>query len=416
MEKIIVAHPGRQHSFRLATALKKNDMLYKYITTVYDKKSSFLMRLAKKIINSDNLKRANGRKCVALNDDDVLQFSELRGFIELILIRIDKSKRVYDWWNRRTADVFGKKVANYAIKNNVDIVIMYDSAAYKCFEILKNRAPHIKRIMDSSIANRLYIKEIYENEIKNTGNNSYFYENEYMWNERIMKKFLDEIKNTEYFLVPSKFAKDSYVFSGVNENNIFMVPYGVNISNSKIKKRNYSNKTLKFLFVGQVIARKGIDYLLEAFSEIDDLNIELNIVGSIGKDFEFIKNNKYKNIKVWGLVTHDKMKDIYNECDIFVFPSLAEGMTLSGLEAMGCGLPVICTHNSGISDIIIDGENGFLIPTSDSEAIRKKILWFLKNKDKINKMRVCAYETALKYTWEEYEKNIISEIEKIINL
>ena len=195
-----------------------------------------------------------------------------------------------------------------------------------------------------------------------------------------------------------------------------MVPYGVNISNSKIKKRNYSNKTLKFLFVGQVIARKGIDYLLEAFSEIDDLNIELNIVGSIGKDFEFIKNNKYKNIKVWGLVTHDKMKDIYNECDIFVFPSLAEGMTLSGLEAMGCGLPVICTHNSGISDIIIDGENGFLIPTSDSEAIRKKILWFLKNKDKINKMRVCAYETALKYTWEEYEKNIISEIENIINL
>ena len=51
MEKIIVAHPGRQHSFRLATALKKNDMLYKYITTVYDKKSYFLMRLEKKIIN-----------------------------------------------------------------------------------------------------------------------------------------------------------------------------------------------------------------------------------------------------------------------------------------------------------------------------------------------------------------------------
>ena len=60
--KIIVAHPGRQHSFRLATALKKNNMLLYYVTTIYNKKSSWLMQLVQPFLSKDNLKRANKKQ------------------------------------------------------------------------------------------------------------------------------------------------------------------------------------------------------------------------------------------------------------------------------------------------------------------------------------------------------------------
>ena len=421
MKKVIVAHPGRQHSFRLASALKKEGILFRYITTVYDKESSWIMKITKRIISKDNLKRATGRKCIELNDDEVVQFCEILGLIELILVRIDKSKGLYRWWNRKTSKIFGKKVAKYAIKNNVDAVIMYDTTAEICFKILKEKAPHIKRIMDSSIASRLYIKEIYINEIEKTGNESYRIENKYLWNKKIIKSLYDEIINTQEFIVPSKFVKGSFEFSGVDSNNIHIVPYGTNIVNKvNIKKEinhktDYNNKKIKFLFVGQVISRKGIDYLLRAFSSVDENLVELDIVGNVGSEYEYLKsNNKYKNINVIGLVTHDKMKEIYLKADIFIFPSLAEGMALSGLEAMGCGLPVICTTNTGINDLIIDGENGFVVPPSNVELLKEKIEWFVKNKSKISEMSDVAYNTAAKYTWETYENKIINEINKII--
>ena len=417
MKKIIVAHPNRQHSFRLATALKEKNMLFKYITTVYDKESSLMMKLTKKIIKGDNLKRANGRKCDLLNDEDIIQFYEIRGLIELLLGRIDKSQKIYKWWRRQTFDLFGRKVAKYAIKHNVDAVIMYDTTSEKCFEILKKKAPHIKRIMDSSIANRLYIKEIYQNEINKDQCKYDLYYSDDLWNKKRNKSYFNELTYTQYFLVPSKFVRDSFLFSGVKKEQICIVPYGANILiDSVIEKRVNSNDIINFLFVGQVTSRKGINYLIDAFESIKYRNVQLNIVGNIENDMkEFIKKSNKLNINFLGCVTHDKMKEIYMNAHVFVFPSLAEGMTLAGLEAMGCGLPIICTENTGVNDIVRNGENGFVIPASDSQQLKEKIEWFVEHYDQISIMGYNAYNTAKMYTWDNYNLNIIDAIKNIID-
>ena len=131
-------------------------MLFKYITTVYDNESSWLMKISKKFIGDDNTKRANSRKCSTLSSDqDVLQFYEFFGLLQLLLLRLDKKKIIYNWLSRYLSDEFGKKVANYAIKQNVDAVIMYDTNASTCFQILKAKAHNIIRIIDVSAANRL---------------------------------------------------------------------------------------------------------------------------------------------------------------------------------------------------------------------------------------------------------------------
>lgn len=72
--------------------------------------------------------------------------------------------------------------------------------------------------------------------------------------------------------------------------------------------------------------------------------------------------------------------DILNASDIFVFPSLHEGMPVSALEAMACGLPVIASKIRGNVDIIKEGDNGYLFDPSDSDMLSKKIALLMDNK------------------------------------
>jgi len=415
--KVIVAHPDKQHSYKLAAALKEHEILFKYITTVYNKENSWLMKLVKIVLSGDNLKKAKNKKSNNLNDDEVIQFCELSGFLSLILKRIDKSKKIYKWWTRKRFDHFGKKVADYAIKNNVDAVIMYDTTAKKCFQILKRKAPEIIRIMDSSSANKFYTKYILQKEIEKSKNTSFYQNNRYLWDDKFMKNYCEEVNLTDHFLVPSNFVKKSFLFSDISENKINIVPYGANfiLDNKDFNQKENSNQNLKFLFVGQVLNRKGVGYLLKAFNELNNNSIELHIAGKGYK--EFLKNNPYvlsENIYFHGFITHDKIKKTYINSDVFVFPSFTEGMTLAGLEAMGSGLPIICTHNSGVNDLVINGKNGFVIPVGDFRSIKNKIQWFINNKNLIPEMGINAKQTAEKYTWDNYKNNVVKVINSIL--
>ncbi|PJN80974.1 hypothetical protein CWE04_06030 [Thomasclavelia cocleata] len=137
--KIIVAHPGKQHSYRTASALKKRGFLFKYITTIYDSEKCFSIKILKHLLPYNEKKRITTRRNIDLDDDDVIQFCVISGYIEAFLSRFSKINYIYRFWQQFNADRFGRKVAIYAIKNNVDAIIIYDSNAYKCFEILKKK-------------------------------------------------------------------------------------------------------------------------------------------------------------------------------------------------------------------------------------------------------------------------------------
>ena len=149
--RIIVAHPGKQHSYKLASALKRNGMLLFYATTIYDKHSSLIMRLVKLLLSGDNRKRAKTRRNNDLDDNDVVLICEVFGFIEALLVRIDKNHNIYRRFQAWNAKRFGLQLAKLAIKKQADTIICYDSNASSCFDYLKKHAPHIKRIMDVSI-------------------------------------------------------------------------------------------------------------------------------------------------------------------------------------------------------------------------------------------------------------------------
>lgn len=91
-------------------------------------------------------------------------------------------------------------------------------------------------------------------------------------------------------------------------------------------------------------------------------------------------------------------------------------MAQVGIEAMACGLPIICTFNSGVSDLVEEGKSGFIIPCGDKEALKSRMTWFVENKLNIHEMGEYARSKAIRYTWEHYEDNVVIAINQILDL
>lgn len=410
--KVIVAHPGKQHSFELATALKKRGYLFKYITSVYDKKGS-LTNLITKIAKGDLRKKVKSRKCYALEDQDVKQINEIFVVITLFLNKFPKLNKLTERWNKYIESSFYRKVMNYAIKQDIDVIVVYNGYAKKHLE--KLNGTKIIKVMDVSIAGRQYLKDILEQEIRETKIEQIKDDHFSYWNKDMIKNDIEGCKNIDYFLVPSEFVRKSLTTYVTTNENIIKVPYGVNIELFKENNNQNLSGPLRIIYVGSVSYRKGIHRLFEAIKSYSDSEVELYLAGSYDENSRlYIDNKDKKNVNFLGFVTRDELTKIYNKSNIFILPSFAEGMAMVGLEALSCGLPLICTYNSGVNDVIIDGINGFVYEANNENELRKKIQWCCNNREKLIKMSREARKTAERYTWDIYHENVVNSLECII--
>lgn len=406
--KIIVAHPGRQHSFRVAEALEKNGMLYKYVTTVYDKDSSFLMKLVKKILRGDELNRARRRKMKYVPEEKILQFYEFEGLLLLLIRRIDKKRNLTMRLEKHISIGFQKKLANYIIKNSVGVVISYDCNSSILFEILKEKAPKVIRIIDDAHPNRNYLYKIYNEKMEASKEFVKTYEAcGYLLDKKVADTFGNESKKADLHIVASKFSQKSVEYNGFNNDRIILAPYGVN--NTAFKPLNkVFNKKLKVLFVGEINQRKGIAQILEAAKELKDYDIEFNLVG-LGKEYHSELYKPFeKYVNFCGRVSFEDLQKYYGTSHIFIFPSMGEGFGLVLLEALSAGLPIIASKNCGGPDIIREGYNGYTIEAGDTKQLIDKIMWFYNNMEKLPEMQKNAIQSVTNKTWDTYEKKLVN--------
>ena len=413
--KVLVAHEGKQHSFKTAEALFSNDCLTQYITTVYDKPFS-LTRFVKCLLRGNNKKKCSSRKSIILPNDKVTQYCEFWALVRMFVTKLPILKKYNDKYYCWLHDSFGRKVAKYAIKNNVDAVIMYDTNANSCWKILEEQAPHIKRILDVTIGNRLYLKNIYEKDaaLFHDTAKDILAEQKEVFSEQAQKRLKEEISLSQFFLAGSNFVKESLEYSNVSSEKIFVVNYGVDLDKFSFKVKKGS-KPLRLLYTGNCSYRKGLHHLLKVVTLYQESEVKLYIAGGYNIDSPLYE--KYSNddrIEFLGFVTHDVLHEVYLKSHVFVLPSLAEGFAMVSLEAMSEGLPVICTKNAGCNDIIVNGEDGFVIDASDEKALKEKIDWFLNNMDKIETMSIAAKNSVSNHSWNDYSNHLYETILKIV--
>jgi len=112
------------------------------------------------------------------------------------------------------------------------------------------------------------------------------------------------------------------------------------------------------------------------------------------------------HIRFLGPLPHDQLADLYNTCDVVVVPSIVtdlgetEGMPTVILEAMAAGRPVVASDVGGISDVVVDSQNGFLVPHKDPHALADRLVRVL-NPDVSAPMGDHARKTAHQYDWQQ---------------
>ena len=409
--KVLVAHPERQHSFRVAEALYKKGLLFKYVTTVYDKESSNLMRLLKHFLSSKDRKKAGSRRMKTVPDSEVVQFCEIEGLIFLLAWRIDKKKRLLWHIQRHISARFQKKLARYIIENKVGVVISYDLHSKILFEILEREAPQVVRIIDDAHPNRNCLYDIYKQLEGQSGPFAVTHSGLERWlnDKSLADEYGEESKLADLHIAASSFSKSTITFNGFSDNQIILAPYGVDGSVFKPKGKRYDGG-LKVLFVGSINQRKGIYQILEAAKQLKSDRVEFTLVGGgraqcpeLYKPYE-----SYVTFRDW--VSLEELADLYGTSHIFVFPSMGEGFGLVLLEAMSAGLPIIASRNCAGPDLITEGEDGFLIDAGSTEQLVEKIEWCAENMDKLPQMQENAIAKARKMTWEAYEDNLTGQL------
>jgi glycosyltransferase involved in cell wall biosynthesis len=156
-------------------------------------------------------------------------------------------------------------------------------------------------------------------------------------------------------------------------------------------------------FVGELREKKGLKTLLSAYALINRKRpVTLLIVGDIrqGEDKqafdEFRLSNPDSQIIVTGYISHKDLPAYYSLIDVFVHPSLRDGMPNALLEAMACEKAIVATPVGGAAEVTKDSENGFIIRVNDAESLSKAIIHLLADESLRSRLGKAARETIQK--------------------
>ena len=236
------------------------------------------------------------------------------------------------------------------------------------------------------------------------------------FSERMVCRMLKEIEVADYISIPSTFVRDTFLENGIDRDRLIINPYGIDCNFFKPIPKNL-NIPFTVITVGTVEPRKGYHYLLEAFNKLNLLDAELRVIGQVNPYLESIKS-KYKDnasIKFLGKLNRIDTAREMQRADIMVIPSLVEGLSLSILETMSSGTPVISSENAGGLDVIDDGEDGFVIPIRDIKQLKEKLEWSYSNRDKLIEMGLKARKKIVGYfTIEKYGERAVAILNRFL--
>jgi alpha-maltose-1-phosphate synthase len=194
------------------------------------------------------------------------------------------------------------------------------------------------------------------------------------WLERSRAMFAE----TDFVLSPSSYVTQSFLTRGFKLQQILKNVYPVNLSTFQPRKTpRPKNQPLTLINTGTLSLRKGTPYLLEAFRIVRRHypTARLMLTRQIREDVQPILQ-RYADLPIeWAAsLPHAELAERLRSADIFVLPSLEEGLVRTACEAMACGLPAILTPHTGANDFVKPGVNGEVVPIRDPQATADAVL------------------------------------------
>lgn len=200
------------------------------------------------------------------------------------------------------------------------------------------------------------------------------------------------------------------------DKKIEVIPNSIEkVLNHKIYNKS---ETVTIITIGRLTPQKKFDDLLRSISLIDkSLKLRLYIAGDgpERKNLEKLTNElKIKNkIKFLGWVNKYRIEKLYRKADIFVMPSVEEGMSNVALEALSFGLPIVAVNILSNSGIICDGYNGYLIPLKNTKKFSEKISYLISNPKIRNYFSANSISLAKKFKLNKMAKSYLTLLSEV---
>ena len=246
----------------------------------------------------------------------------------------------------------------------------------------------------------------------------------------VARKFIKRsYRNSDAIIAPTQKIKDLLLKYEIKKP-IYIIPTGIDldrfykklsmIEKSKLKsKLNLTNKSKVLVSIGRVAKEKNLDEIIEFLPEL--VEKDNNIVLLIGGDGPYKKNLEQKvkklkledHVRFLGMIPPQNTYKYYQLGDIFVCASTSETQGITYIEALACGIPLVCRYDKCLDGVIENGYNGYTY--NSKEEYRNYIFKILCDKSLHSKLKKNALESSTNYSKEKFRDSIENLYNEIIN-
>jgi len=215
---------------------------------------------------------------------------------------------------------------------------------------------------------------------------------------------------------------------GVPRNRVCSIPNGVDLEkfqsisdNDDLRSElSVGDDEKVLLFVGRLAKVKRVDILIALTRSLIEEGYKVKTIlvgdGPDRKLYEKLASPTVNNVMFVGQVPRNKVHEYYHLADVFVLPSLSEGLPQVLLEASAAGKPCVATNVNGASDIIVHGETGYLIERSDVDGYRRYVKILLEDEDLSRRMGIKAAKFVEEnFSWDVVVDRYEKVYEDIVN-
>lgn len=396
--KAVVVQAGARDQYQLPLALYEGDLLDTLVTDLYWPADG---GFAKALARVQPLQRLVGsRFCEGLDSK----------LVHMPLQAATAAAFLYGSGNQRLAS-YKDQVLSHAARNRAvrreAAIFAYSYYAAEAFAGLKQRWPYrfIFQIHPHSWGVRQLLRE--ELERRPEARASLEAEYELALDEQMYRRLAEEPLMANGWVAASSYTANVLAQQGIDRSAVHVVPYGVNADAYPARTQPpASDSPFTIIFLGSMIQRKGLSYLLDAIRLLKSRHVRLLLCGRGFIDEALLASNSDLPIEVHTGLARPNMVRAIHASDVMVLPSLVEGFAHVILEAMACAVPVITTPNTCGPDVIVEGIHGNIVPIRDPEAIAKQLAWGLDHRFDLAAMGVKASSRAREFTWPRFRADI----------
>lgn len=402
--RIGVFHPGTQHSYHTAEELQRAGVLAWHATEIFTPPDRFpycLHRYLPGALRGRVARELLRRYAPQLRPELVRTF----GFWEY-LETLARRLRLYGlsrWLNAHGNVVFGRKVGRLLQKEPVDVIWGFNTSSLEAFAVAQSCG--VGCVLEQTTPGAAFRAEIIRAEAEVTPRE---------WPvppppaEADIAREEKEWELSDLIIVGSDFVRQT--IPARYQPKVCVCPYGVDIERFQppVQRRFEGPPTI--LYVGAISALKGVRYLLEACARLHKTSsFRVRLVGRLEVSpaalmpyADFVEHTPH--------VPYAQIQRVYQEADIFVQPSLYEGLSRVLLEAAASGLPVVATAHTGVTSVLEADEACVVVPIRDVEALAEALQGLLSEASRRAEMGQKARQQAEPYTWERFGQQALGAV------